>query len=67
MLSRKMMQRTEEAILVADHSKFGVTTFAQIAPIEQFSMIVTDPGCSREWIDALNKLDIEVLISGNGS
>lgn len=68
LLSRKMMQRTEEAILVADHSKFGVTTFAQIAPIEHISMIVTDPGCSQEWIDALNKLDVEVLISGqNGS
>lgn len=64
-LSRKMMQRTEEAILVADHSKFGVTTFAQIAPLEQISMIVTDPGCSQEWIDALNKLDVEVLISSS--
>ncbi|MDR0270806.1 DeoR/GlpR family DNA-binding transcription regulator [Paenibacillus sp.] len=64
LLSRKMMQRAEESILVADHSKFGVTTFTQIAPIEQISMIVTDPGCSQEWIEALNKLDVEVLISG---
>lgn len=62
LLSRKMMQRTEEAILVADHSKFGVTTFAQIAPIEQISMIVTDLGCTEEWVEALNKLDVEVLL-----
>ncbi|MEC0243679.1 DeoR/GlpR family DNA-binding transcription regulator [Paenibacillus dokdonensis] len=62
MVSRKMMQRTEESILVADHSKFGVTTFAQIAPIEHISMIVTDPGCSQEWIDVLGRLDVEVLI-----
>lgn len=62
LLSRKMMQRTEESILVADHSKFGVTTFAQIAPIEQISMIVTDSACSGEWIDALNQLDVEVLL-----
>ncbi|MGM1046459.1 transcriptional regulator, DeoR family [Paenibacillus uliginis N3/975] len=61
LLSRKMMSRTEEAIVVADHSKFGVTTFAHIAPIEQISMIVTDSGCSQEWIDALNRLDVEVL------
>lgn len=64
LLSRKMMQRTEESILVADHSKFGVTTFAQIAPIEHISMIVTDRGCSQEWIEALNRLDVEVLIGG---
>ncbi|GAF08841.1 hypothetical protein JCM16418_2949 [Paenibacillus pini JCM 16418] len=61
-MSRKMMQRTEEAILVVDHSKFGVTTFAQIAPIEQISMIVTDTGCTKEWIDALHKLDVEILV-----
>lgn len=62
LLSRKMMLRTEEAILVADHSKFGVTTFAQIAPLERISMIITDSGCTEEWIEALNKLDVEVLL-----
>ncbi|KAF9119550.1 hypothetical protein BGX30_003768 [Mortierella sp. GBA39] len=61
LLSRKMIERTEEAILVADHSKFGVTTFAQIAPLTQISMVVTDAGCSREWIDALKQLDIEII------
>lgn len=67
LLSRKMMSRAEDVIVVADHSKFGVTTFAQIAPIEQVSMIVTDARCSQEWIDALNRLDIEVLASERGS
>lgn len=62
LVSRKMMLRTEESILVADHSKFGVTTFAEIAPIEQISMIVTDSGCTEDWIKALNGLDVEVLI-----
>jgi DeoR/GlpR family transcriptional regulator of sugar metabolism len=33
LISRKMMERAEESILVADHSKFGVTTFAQIADL----------------------------------
>ncbi|MFD1904524.1 hypothetical protein ACFSQ7_11345 [Paenibacillus rhizoplanae] len=27
LISRKMMERAEESILVADHSKFGITTF----------------------------------------
>lgn len=63
LISRKMMQRAEESILLVDHSKFGVTTFAQIAPIEQISMIITDSGCSQEWIDALHRLDVEILIS----
>lgn len=62
LISRKMMERAEESILVADHSKFGVTTFAQIAPMEQISMVLTDSGCSKEWKDTFARLDIELLI-----
>lgn len=61
LISRKMMERAEESILVADHSKFGVTTFAQIAPMEHISMVLTDSGCSREWKDAFARMDIELL------
>lgn len=61
LISRKMMERAEESILVADHSKFGVTTFAQIAPMEHISMVLTDSGCTREWKDTFARLDIELL------
>lgn len=60
-VSRKMMQRAEEAILVADHSKFGVTTFAKICSIEDISMIITDASCPQEWLETLQRLDVEVL------
>ncbi|NEW05059.1 DeoR/GlpR transcriptional regulator [Paenibacillus sp. SYP-B3998] len=62
-ISRKMMQRAEEAILVSDHTKFGMTTFARVSKIEEISMMITDSGCSKEWIDTVEALGIEVLIS----
>lgn len=55
MISRKMMERAEEAILVADHTKFGRSTFARIAPVEHISMVITDSGCPSEWIESLQK------------
>lgn len=61
-ISEKMMQQAEEAILVADHSKFGVTTFAKIAGLAEVSMVVTDPGCPDEWIHALKDLDVEIRV-----
>lgn len=61
LISRKMMERAEESILVADHSKLGITTFAQIAPLEHISMVLTDSGCSAEWKDTFARLDIELL------
>jgi DeoR/GlpR family transcriptional regulator of sugar metabolism len=61
-ISRKMMQRAEEAILVADHSKFGMSTFARVAKLDEISMLITDSGCPKEWIDTIEALGIEVLI-----
>jgi DeoR/GlpR family transcriptional regulator of sugar metabolism len=63
LISRKMMERAEEAILVADHTKFGRSTFAQIAPINQISMVITDSGCPTEWVEALQQMEIEMVHS----
>ncbi|UKS25269.1 DeoR/GlpR family DNA-binding transcription regulator [Paenibacillus sp. HWE-109] len=62
-VSRKMIQRAEESILVTDHTKFGMSTFARVSKLEEISMVITDSGCSKEWIDAIETLGIEVLIS----
>ncbi|MCM3781798.1 DeoR/GlpR family DNA-binding transcription regulator [Neobacillus mesonae] len=61
LLSRTMMERSEESILVADYSKFGQSTFAQIAKVEQFSMVITDQNCTKEWKNLLHKMDIELI------
>ncbi|WP_413376728.1 DeoR/GlpR family DNA-binding transcription regulator [Paenibacillus taichungensis] len=63
LISRKMMERAEEAILVADHTKFGRSTFAQIASINQISMVITDSGCPTEWVKALHQMEIEMVHS----
>ncbi|MGQ8871251.1 DeoR/GlpR family DNA-binding transcription regulator [Paenibacillus sp. TSA_86.1] len=63
LISRKMMERAEEAILVADHTKFGRSTFSKIAPVEHISMVITDSACPAEWIENLQRLDIETLIA----
>ncbi|MET3937405.1 DeoR/GlpR family transcriptional regulator of sugar metabolism [Paenibacillus sp. PvP094] len=60
-ISRKMMERAEESILVADNTKFGRSTFAQIAPLDKISMVITDDGCPPEWVDALHGMEIEMV------
>ncbi|GLX66629.1 DeoR/GlpR family DNA-binding transcription regulator [Paenibacillus glycanilyticus] len=62
-ISRKMMQRAEESIVVADHSKFGLSTFSRISRLEEISMLITDAGCSKEWVDKMEALGIEMRIS----
>ncbi|GIP32789.1 DeoR/GlpR family DNA-binding transcription regulator [Paenibacillus sp. J2TS4] len=62
-ISRKMMERAEEAIVLADHSKLGVSTFAKIADLQEVSMIVTDRNCPAEWIGHLREKNVEIILS----
>lgn len=64
-ISRKMMERAEESIVLADHSKFGKATFAKISTLHNVSMLITDPGCPAEWIEHLRERDVEVHIAGD--
>ncbi|MEX2415058.1 MAG: DeoR/GlpR family DNA-binding transcription regulator [Paenibacillaceae bacterium] len=62
-ISRRMIGRSEEAIVLADYSKFGKTTFAKISSIKEVSMIITDCGCPSEWIQNLTEQEIEILVA----
>lgn len=62
-ISRKMMERAEETIILADYSKLGKTTLAHICPLQDVSMIVTDANCPDEWRKMLAERGIELLIA----
>ncbi|NEN82318.1 DeoR/GlpR family DNA-binding transcription regulator [Paenibacillus elgii] len=62
-VSRKMIERAEESIVLADHSKFGKTTFANIAALQDISMIITDRECPADWIHQLREKGIEIFMA----
>ncbi|KMY53775.1 DeoR faimly transcriptional regulator [Bacillus sp. FJAT-27231] len=62
---KKMIERAEEVIILADSSKFGRTTFAKICSLSDVSTIITDEHCPKQWGDKLLKHNIELLIANN--
>jgi len=62
-ISRKMIERSEEVIVLADHTKFGKVTFANIAPLSDVDVIITDRGCSKEWIQDVNESNVKLIIA----
>lgn len=60
-VSRKMLECAEEAIVLADHSKIGKTTFAHIAALHEVSMIVTDAECPQEWLGRFRERGVELV------
>ncbi|MFJ5714709.1 DeoR/GlpR family DNA-binding transcription regulator [Neobacillus sp. NPDC093127] len=62
-ISRKMMERAEEVIILADHTKFGKTTFANMCSLTDTTKIITDDSCPNEWKKIIAENGIELLIA----
>ncbi len=61
---KKMLVRSaREKIVVADGSKFGVTTFASVVPLTAVDKIVTDKSASPDIIEQIRKQGIEVILA----
>ena len=59
-----LINTAREKIVVADGSKFGVTTFAKIAPLDAVDKIVTDHTAPFEMLQQIRELGIEVILAG---
>jgi DeoR/GlpR family transcriptional regulator of sugar metabolism len=58
---RAILTIGKENIVVADHTKFGRTSTVMLVPISQVDTLVTGRETPAEWINELNKQDIQVL------
>jgi DeoR family fructose operon transcriptional repressor len=64
---KAMLDSAREVILVADHSKFGRIAFTQVCRLDRVHCVITDAGAPPDFIQALEKLHINVLIAGQPS
>ncbi|MFB6469115.1 DeoR/GlpR family DNA-binding transcription regulator [Cytobacillus sp. Hz8] len=61
-MSHLLANRSDELIVLADHTKMGEATFANICPIEDVSTIVTDWNCPEIWLEHLREKNVKVLV-----
>ena len=62
-IKRILFASAREKIVVADGSKFGVTTFASVAPLKSVDRIVTDPSVPLEMIENIRNLGVEIIFA----
>ncbi len=58
-----MIRSARRIILLADSSKWGLTTFAKIAPLAEIDVLITDDGLSEEARKAIRQFEIELIES----
>jgi DeoR family transcriptional regulator of aga operon len=61
-LNAIMLKVSKETIMVTDSSKFGRKSLCRISGPENISRVITDSGISREYLDYLEGLGIEIIL-----
>lgn len=60
---RAIIGSSLEKILMADSQKFGMVKSSYFADLNEFDIIITDSGISKEWINYINDLGIRLIIA----
>ena len=60
-VKRAALAGVRRCIVVADSSKLGTVTFAQVCPLERVDVVVTDSAAAKEDIEALESEHVEVV------
>jgi DeoR/GlpR family transcriptional regulator of sugar metabolism len=61
---RSMAGASDEVIVLADHTKFGVRTAIQTLASESITHLVTDSRSPRDELDAFSRMGVDVHIAG---
>ena len=62
-LNGLMMQVSREVNIVADSSKLGRRSVSRIGPLERIHRLITDGHAPQEFVEALRKKGVEVLMA----
>jgi DeoR/GlpR family transcriptional regulator of sugar metabolism len=62
-IKQMLIRNAREKIVVADGSKFGLTTFASVGPLAAVDRIITDRSAPQEILAGIRKLGVEILLA----
>lgn len=62
-IKRVLLESARENIVVADSSKFGLTTFTSVAPLTKVDKIITDAAAPADMVDEIRELGVEVALA----
>lgn len=63
MVRRAFIECADEKILLADHSKFGKTTFVKCADLSEVDVVVTDEKADKKYLSRMREEGVEIEIA----
>jgi DeoR/GlpR family transcriptional regulator of sugar metabolism len=62
-ITKEMMRRADQVILLADHTKFGIKHFHRIAGLDRIDILITDLEPDDEMKEILIKHEISLMVA----
>ena len=62
-LHRQMIQNADQAVVLADFSKFGVRGMTNVCPLSMLDAVVTDRGTAPKYLEQLEQAGVQVILS----
>jgi len=62
-LKSVMLKKVQELVILADHTKLGNIALASFAPVSRISTLITDEGADPDFVDALRRQRVNVIVA----
>ena len=62
-LHRQMIQNADQAVVLADFSKFGVRGMTNVCPLSMLDAVVTDRGTAPKYLEQLEQAGVQVILA----
>jgi DeoR family transcriptional regulator of aga operon len=62
-VNRVLIERSSRSVVVADHTKLGRATFAQIVPLHRATDVITDADAPEAIVEDLRQAGVRVLLA----
>lgn len=65
-IRRRVIENSNQAIVLADYSKFGVRGAVNVASINELDMVITDDGTPEGYVKKLEDAGVQVIVAKVG-
>ena len=62
-IRRRVIENSNQAIVLADHSKFGVRATVNVASVNELDMVITDDKTSDSYVKKLEDSGVQVIVA----
>ncbi|SFK66740.1 DeoR C terminal sensor domain-containing protein [Brevibacillus centrosporus] len=62
-LAKRFIENANESIILADHSKIGISTLSKVAELKEIDIVISDTKAPADWSKELQAHNVTWLVA----